>query len=221
MKAPKLPAMPDIDFRALLADLRSLDPKDVGQWPLAPRVAMLVVMLIALLVAAWWVDWRGQTEQLDLKREEEVRLKEQYLSKMKQAVNLDEHRRQLAEIDRSFGAVLKQLPNKSEMEGLLIDINQAGLGQGLQFELFRPGAEAMKDFYAELPITIRVTGSYHDLGAFVGDVAKLPRIVLLGELGMAPAKDGRLAMDAIATTYRYLDEEEISRQKRDKTARKK
>lgn len=221
MKAPKLPAMPDIDFRALLADFRSLDPKDVGQWPLAPRVTMLVAMLIALLVAAWWVDWRGQTEQLDLKREEEVKLKEQYLSKMKQAINLDEHRRQLAEIDRSFGAVLKQLPNKSEMEGLLIDINQAGLGQGLQFELFRPGGEATKDFYAELPITIRVTGSYHDLGAFVGDVAKLPRIVLLGELGIAPAKDGRLAMDAIATTYRYLDEEEIARQKREKTAKKK
>ncbi len=221
MKAPKLPAMPDIDFRALLADFRSLDPKDVGQWPLAPRVTMLVAMLLALLVAAWWVDWRGQNEQLDLKREEEVKLKEQYLSKMKQAVNLDEHRRQLAEIDRSFGAVLKQLPNKSEMEGLLIDINQAGLGQGLQFELFRPGAEAMKDFYAELPITIRVTGSYHDLGAFVGDVAKLPRIVLLGELGIAPAKDGRLAMDAIATTYRYLDDEEIARQKREKTAKKK
>ncbi|GAB4168929.1 MAG: type 4a pilus biogenesis protein PilO [Rhodocyclaceae bacterium] len=220
MKPLKLPALPEIDFKALAGDFRGLDPKDVGQWPLAPRVATLLAILVALLAAAWWFDWRDQIEQLDLKRQDEAKLKSEYLSKMKQAVNLDEYRRQLAEIDRSFGAVLKQLPNKSEMEGLLVDINQAGLGQGLHFELFRPGAEAMKDFYAELPITIRVTGNYHDLGAFVGDVAKLPRIVLLGELGLAPGKDGRLVMDAIATTYRYLDEQELARQRREKSAKK-
>jgi len=220
MKPLKLSALRDFDFKAFAGDFRSLDPKDVGQWPLAPRVTVLVAMLFVLLGLAWWLDWRGQSVELDLKRQDETKLKEEYVAKMKQAVNLDEYRRQLTEIDRTFGAVLKQLPNKSEMEGLLIDINQAGLGQGLQFELFRPGAEAMKDFYAELPITIRVTGNYHDLGAFVGDVAKLPRIVLLGELALAPNKDGRLIMDAVATTYRYLDEEELARQKREKTAKK-
>jgi type IV pilus assembly protein PilO len=212
---------PTIDVKALAADFNNLDPKDVGQWPLAPRITVLVVVFVALLAAAWYFDWRAQVEELEGKKQEESRLKEEYLGKKKQAVNLDEHRRQLAEIDRSFGALLKQLPNKAEMEALLIDINQAGLGQGLQFELFRPGAEAVKDFYVELPITVRVTGTYHDLGAFAGDVAKMPRIVLLSEVGLNPTKDNRLAMDAVATTYRYLDDEEIARQNAAKAQAKK
>lgn len=219
MKTPTLPKMPQLDFQGMAADFRNLDPKDVGAWALAPRITVLVVLFVILLVAGWWFFWRGQQETFDAKKLEETKLKDEYLNKKRQAVNLEEHRKQLAEIDRSFGALLKQLPNKSEMEALLIDINQAGLGRGLQFELFRPGAETTRDFYAELPITVRVTGSYHDLGAFSGDVAKMPRIVALGQISVAP-KDSQLVMDAVATTYRYLDDEEIARQKKDKAARK-
>lgn len=219
MKAPALPQLPAIDFQALAADFRNLDPKDVGAWALAPRIVVLAMLLVLLLVAGWWLDWRGQTEVLEERRQEEGRLKEEYLAKKKQAVNLEEHRKQLGEIDRSFGALLKQLPNKSEMEALLVDINQAGLGRGLQFELFRPGAETMRDFYAELPIAVRVTGSYHDLGAFSGDIAKMPRIVALGEIAVG-TRENLLTMDAVATTYRYLDDEELARQKREKAARK-
>jgi len=219
MKAPTM-SMPQLDFQALAADFRNLDPKDPGQWPVAPRIALMLVVFVLLLAAAWWFDWREQIEQLEVKQQDEAKLKNEYLEKKKQAVNLDEHRKQLAEIDRSFGALLKQLPNKSEMESLLVDINQAGLGQGLQFELFRPGAEAVKDFYAEMPITIKVSGGYHDLGAFAGDVAKMPRIVLLGEIALAVEKDNRMIMDGIATTYRYLDEEELAQKKRAKEPKK-
>jgi type IV pilus assembly protein PilO len=160
-------------------------------------------------------------EEYERKQQEESKLRDEWLDKKKQAVNLDEYRKQLAEIDRSFGALLRQLPNKAEMESLLVDINQAGLGRGLQFDLFRPGTEVMRDFYAEVPITVRVTGNYHDLGAFAGDVAKMPRIVTLNEMGVSVSKDSTLVMDAIATTYRYLDEEELAKQKRDKAAKAK
>lgn len=222
MKKPNVPSMPKVDFASLAADFRNLDPKDVGAWPLAPRVVVLIFLLIALLAAGWWFDWRGQWEELATKRQEEARLKDEYLGKKKQAINLEEYRRQLADIDRTFGALLKQLPNRSEMEALLIDINQAGLGRGLQFELFRPGAEAVRDFYAELPISIRVTGSYHDIGSFAGDIAKLPRIVSLRNISVGSAgKDaGLLALDATATTYRYLDEEEMAQQRRAKAGQK-
>ncbi len=214
----KAPTLPQIDFQAIVADFRNLDPKDVGAWALAPRIVVLVFVLVLLLAAGWWFDWRDQLEVLDSRQQEEGKLKDEYIAKKKQAVNLDEHRKQLSDIDRSFGALLKQLPNKSEMEALLVDINQAGLGRGLQFELFRPGAESARDFYAELPIAVRVTGNYHDLGEFSGDIAKLPRIVALGNLSVG-AKDGLLTMDALATTYRYLDDEEIARQKRDSASR--
>lgn len=213
---PTLPAIPRIDFNTLAEDFRTLDPKDVGNWPLVPRVVVWIGLFIALLIAGWWFDWNGQLEALDAKVQEEARLKEDYLNKKKQAVNLEEHRRQLAEIDKSFGTLLKQLPNKSEMEALLIDINQAGLGRGLQFELFKPGSEATKDFYAELPITVAITGTYHDLGAFAADIAKLSRIVSLSELSLTVAKDQQLKLDGIALTYRYLDEEEVARQKKAK-----
>jgi type IV pilus assembly protein PilO len=168
------------------------------------------------LLAAWWLGWRVQLEELDQKEKEEAKLKDDWLAKKKQAVNLDEYRRQLAEMDRSFGVLLKQLPNKSEMESLLVDINQAGLGRGLQFELFKPGAESAKDFYAELPITIKLTGSYHDLGGFAGDIAKMPRIVTLNdiEVAEAPGQKGVLMMSTTAKTFRYLDEAEIAKQKK-------
>jgi type IV pilus assembly protein PilO len=209
------------DVGSLLKDFQSLDPRDVGAWPLVPRIVVLLLLFAGLVGAGWWFDWRIQAEELQAKQQQEQKLKEEYLAKKKQAVNLEEHRKQLAEIDRSFGALLKQLPNRSEMESLLVDINQAGLGRGLQFELFRPGSETVKDFYAELPITIRVTGSYHDLGAFTGDVAKMPRIVTLGEMAVGGVREGTLKMDAIATTYRYLDDEELAKQKRDRAAKAK
>ncbi len=218
---PKMPAVPKVDFRALAEDFRSLDPKDIGAWPLLPRVAVLLGLFLALLAGGWWFDWKSQLEELDAKQQQEIKLKDEYLDKKKQAVNLDEYRKQLAEIDKTFGALLKQLPNKAEMEALLIDINQAGLGRGLQFELFKPGEETLKDFYAELPITLKISGSYHDLGAFAADVAKLSRIVSLTNLAVAPEKGAQLRMDAVAMTYRYLDEEELAAQRRAKSAQDK
>lgn len=218
---PSMPAVPKFDFRALAEDFKSLDPKDIGTWPLLPRVTVLLGVFAALLVAGWWFDWKSQLEELEGKQQQEAKLKDEYLDKKRQAVNLEEHRKQLAEIDKSFGALLKQLPNKAEMEALLIDINQAGLGRGLQFDLFKPGKETTKDFYAELPITLKITGVYHDLGAFSADVAKLSRIVSLTNVAVVPDKGGQLKMDAIAMTYRYLDEEELAAQRRAKTAQAK
>lgn len=214
---PKLPKMPAIDFKQIADDFKTLDPKDPGLWPLIPRILILIAIFLGLLLAAWWLGWRVQLEELDGKEQEEARLKDEWLNKKKQAVNLEEHRKQLAEIDRSFGVLLKQLPNKSEMEALLIDVNQAGLGRGLQFELFKPGTENVKDFYAELPITIKLTGSYHDLGSFAGDVAKMSRIVTLNDIDIIESKDkGILSMSAVAKTFRYLDDQEIARQKKAK-----
>lgn len=227
LNVPKfnVPKLPPIDFKQVAEDFKTLDPKDPGMWPLIPRILILIAIFFALLLLAWWFGWRVQLEELDAKEQEEVRLKDEWLNKKRQAVNLEEHRKQLAEIDRSFGALLKQLPNKAEMEALLIDINQAGLGRGLQFELFKPGTEAIKDFYAELPITVKLTGSYHDLGAFAGDVAKMSRIVTLNDLEIVepPAsKDkpatGVLSMSTVAKTFRYLDEEEVARQRKEKAA---
>ncbi len=222
MKKPALPALPKlnlpkVDFRAIAEDFKTLDPKDPGAWPLGPRIVILVGMFLVLLLLAGWFGWQAQYEELAAKQQEEVKLRDDWLSKKKQAVNLDEYRNQLAEIERSFGALLKQLPNASEMESLLIDINQAGLGRGLQFELFKPGSEVSKDFYAELPITVTVTGTYHDFGAFAGDIAKLPRIVTLNDINVTPPQKGGgeiLTLAATAKTFRYLDEEEVAAQKR-------
>jgi type IV pilus assembly protein PilO len=212
----------EFDLRTLASDFKSLDPKDPGLWPFLPKVIILAGVLVAVLLAGWWFGWRVQLEDLDVKRQQEEKLKDEWLGKKRQAVNLEEYQKQLAEINRSFGALLKQLPNASEMESLLVDINQAGLGRGLQFELFKPGSEALKDFYAELPITIRLAGSYHDMGAFTGDIAKLPRIVTLNDIDVVPSKDGAgLTMQAVAKTFRYLDEEEVARQRREKQAKDK
>jgi type IV pilus assembly protein PilO len=218
VKAPTLskPQLPAIDLKGLIADFKSLDPKDPGLWPVLPRAIILVGILIVVLLLGWWLGWRVQLEDLDEKRQQEEKLKEEWRTKKGQAVNLEEYQKQLAEINRSFGALLKQLPNASEMESLLVDINQAGLGRGLQFDLFKPGAEGFHEFYAELPITIKVLGPYHDLGAFTGDIAKLPRIVTLNDIDIAPTKEGGLTMSAVAKTFRYLDEAEVARQKKEK-----
>ncbi len=216
-------SLSSFDFQTFVDDFRGLDPNP-GNWPLAPRIASLIGLFALILLAFWWFDWSDQSTQLAAKQQEEVSLKEEFLNKKGQAINLPEYRKQLADIDRAFGALLKQLPNRSEMEALLIDINQAGLGRGLQFDLFKPGAEVMKDFYAEMPITVSLSGSYHDLGAFAADVAKLPRIVTLSDVNLDGSKEGGLLkMDAVATTYRYLDDEEMAKmrkQKAEKAAKK-
>lgn len=209
-----------LDVQDLLRDFKGLDPNDPGQWPLAPRVATLLAIFFVLVVGGWWFDWSDQLATLEAKEREEATLKEDWVNKKRQAVNLPEYRRQLSEIDHQFGALLKQLPNRSEMESLLADINQAGLGRGLQFELFKPGTEVMKDFYAELPIAVRVTGSYHDLGEFVGDVAQMPRIVTLNDIAIETQKEGVLKFDATAMTYRYLDDEEVARLRKEKAKEK-
>src|SRR3954469_19547124 len=165
-----------------LDDLRRLNPRDIGSWPALPKLGALFFLLLLLLFGGYWFDWQNQLDTLARDRGKEQDLRTAFLDKKKQAVNLEAYRKQLAEIEESFGELLKQLPNKSEMEALLTDINQAGLGRGLQFELFKPASqERIAEFYAELPISIRVTGSYHDIGAFASDIALLPRIVTLND----------------------------------------
>ena len=210
----------NFDLQTLQRDFRGLDPNDPGQWPVLPRVATLLALFSAIVAGGWWFDWSDQFAMLETREREELALKEDWLNKKRQAVNLAEYRRQLSEIDRQFGALLKQLPNRSEIESLLADINQAGLGRGLQFELFKPGSEGSKDFYAELPIAVRVTGNYHDLGEFVSDVAQMPRIVTLNDIAIEAMKEGNLKFDATAITYRYLDDEEVARLRREKAKEK-
>ena len=197
-----------------LDDIRRLNIREAGNWPLLPKIMILGALLFLILLAGAFFDWRDQFEALDKAQDEEIKLREAYASKKAKAVNLDLYVQQLKEIEQSFGALLKQLPNKSEMDALLTDINQAGLGRGLQFELFRPATqERMADFYAELPISVRITGNYHDMGAFASDVAQLPRIVTLNDVGIVNDK-GTLTMEATAKTFRYLDEEEVAKQRK-------
>jgi type IV pilus assembly protein PilO len=197
-----------------LDDIRSLNPRDIGSWPALPKLGALFILLLVLIFAGYWFDWQNQLEELARERNKEQDLRATFLDKKKQAVNLDAYRKQLAEIEESFGEMLKQLPNKSEMEALLTDINQAGLGRGLQFELFRPAqAETRSEFYAELPIAIRLTGNYHDIGAFASDISQLSRIVTLNEIALTTNKSG-LTLDAIAKTFRYLDDSEVAAQRK-------
>lgn len=205
---------PSIDFAAIIDDFKYLNPSDVGTWPLAPKIAALLALLVAVLVAGWWFVWKDQLGELESKQKKEQDLKQEYLDKKKQAVNLDLYKQQLSEIDQTFGTLLKQLPSKSEMEALLTEINQAGLGRGLQFESFTPGQEQVKEFYAELPITVKLTGSYNDFGAFAADIAKLPRIVTLNNVAIVPLSTGKLSLDAVTKTFRYLDDEELAKQKK-------
>jgi type IV pilus assembly protein PilO len=197
-----------------LDDVRRLNIRDAGNWPLLPKIVVLALIFMGIVIAGGLLDWRDQFDALDKVQAEEAKLRESYASKKAKAVNLELYVQQLREIEQSFGALLKQLPNKSEMDALLTDINQAGLGRGLQFELFKPATtEKMADFYAELPIAVKVTGTYHDMGAFASDVAQLPRIVTLNDINIQNDK-GTLTMDAVAKTFRYLDEDEVIKQRR-------
>jgi type IV pilus assembly protein PilO len=204
-----------VNLNALVEELKRTNWNDPGTWHFFPKTLVLLAILVGIPVAGFVLDTQGQIEEVENGRLEEERNKQQYLDKKKQAVNLDLHRQQLKEIDTQFGALLRQLPDKSQMDALLVDINQAGLGRGLQFELFKPApSEAMRDFYAELPIQVRVTGTYHDMGAFAGDVGQLSRIVTLNDVNIQAGKDGILSMEAVARTFRYLDDSELAERRK-------
>lgn len=196
-----------------LDELRRLNLREVGNWPVAPKLGLLALMFLVIVALGAYFDWMDQYEALQKAEREELRLKDEYSTKKAKAVNYDLYVAQLKEVEQSFGALVKQLPNRSEIDALLTDINQAGLGRGLVFELFKPAVqEKMAEFYAELPINIRITGNYHDMGAFASDVAQLPRIVTLNDLVISNDK-GTLALEAVAKTFRYLDDEEVAKQR--------
>ncbi len=196
-----------------LDELRNLNFREVGNWPLLPKVVMLALLFVAILAIGAFFDWKDQYETLEAAQNQEATLRTEYAQKKAKAVNYDLYVGQLKEVEQSFGALVKQLPNRAEIDALLTDINQAGLGRGLVFELFRPAPqEKMMDFYAELPINIRITGNYHDMGAFASDVAQLPRIVTLNDVQIQNNK-GELTLDAVAKTFRYLDDDEIAHQR--------
>lgn len=196
-----------------LDDLRRLNIREVGNWPTLPKVGLLAILFIVIVGLGAFFDWKDQYEALQVAEQQEVKLKDEYGQKKAKAVNYDLYVAQLKEVEQSFGALVKQLPNRSEIDALLTDVNQAGLGRGLVFELFRPAVqEKMADFYAELPISIKITGNYHDMGAFASDVAQLPRIVTLNDLVITNDK-GALALEGVAKTFRYLDEDEIAKQR--------
>lgn len=205
-----------------LDEIRRLNPREMGIWPWPAKVITLFFLLALLLGAAWYFGWSGQGDQLEQKRNQENTLRQEYSAKKAQAINLDLHIQQLKEVEQQFGALLRQLPSKSEMDALLSDINQAGLGRGLQFELFKPAGERLQEFYAELPVDIRVTGVYHDIGAFASDVSQLSRIVTLNDIAISnkDPKELTLTMEAVAKTFRYLDDEEIAKQRKAKEAQK-
>lgn len=207
-------------FEEAAAQFRGLNTREPGQWPMLPRLAAFVALAVAVVVAAWFGVLTGATDDLEAERAKEPGLRQEFRTKLAQAVNLPELRKQKLLVEEYVTQLEKQLPGKAEMDALLSDINQAGIGRGLQFELFRPGQVSVKDFYAELPISIRVTGRYHDIGSFAADVANLSRIVTLHNLTIAGPAQGPLSMDATARTYRYLDPSEIAQQQKQKSAAK-
>lgn len=199
---------------AFSAQFRGLNGRHPGQWPFIPRVLCGIGVFIVTIGLGWFLYWNSQLEELELGQQEEIKLKEAYKGKVQQAINLDGLRKQKAQVGEYVATLEKQLPSKAEMDALLSDINQAGLGRGLQFELFKPGQVVVKDYYAELPIDIKVTGNYHDVGAFSSDIANLPRIVTLNNMNLVVLKDGVLTLDTVAKTFRYLDKDEVSAQRK-------
>jgi type IV pilus assembly protein PilO len=212
-------------FDGALQQFRGINFNEPGQWPFLPKLVAFLAVIGLVLLAGWFLLLSGSNDELEAARLQEPKLKEDYRSRLAQAVNLSELRKQKLQVQEFVTQLEKQLPGKAEMDALLSDINQAGLGRGLQFELFRPGQVQVKDYYAELPIAIKVTGRYHDVGAFAADVANLSRIVTLQNLSISPptAKDatGALSMEATARTYRYLDAAEVAEQQRAAAAAKK
>lgn len=201
-------------FAGLSEQFRDLNGRHPGQWPLAPRVLCAIGVAAAVCVAGYFGYWSSQFEEQQAGALAETRLRDEYKIKTAQAINLDALRAQKAQVDQYVERLQKQLPSKAEMAALLTDINQAGAGRGLQFDLFKPQQVVIKDYYAELPIDIKINGSYHDIGAFTGDIANLPRIVTLNNLALSTGKDGTLTLEAVAKTFRYLDPEEVAAQRK-------
>ncbi|MBN9372210.1 MAG: pilus assembly protein PilO [Hydrogenophaga sp. SCN 70-13] len=215
----------NIDLKGVQDKLRAqftgLDPNDPSLWPALPRNLLFVAVCLGVVAALWFVWLKGVDEELVAEKAREEQLRTTYRSKLVQAVNLDALRKQLEQVQQYVTQLEKQLPSKAEMDALLSDINQAGLGRSLQFELFRPGQVVVREYYAELPIVIRVTGKYHDVGLFAADIANLSRIVTLNNLSLTPiaTRDGYLTMEGVAKTFRYLDPEEIAAQQKAKGAK--
>lgn len=220
-KTPKI----SVDFSAIQNSLKAqfsgLDANDPPSWPALPRYLLCVAVTVLVVVALWFVWLSSSDEELTAEQAKEVQLREDYKKKLVQAVNLDALKKQREQVQQYVTQLEKQLPSKAEMDALLSDINQAGLGRSLQFELFRPGQVSVKEYYAELPIAVRVTGRYHDIGAFAADIANLSRIVTLNNLNLMPGKDGNLVMDTTAKTFRYLDPEEVALQRKSAPGAKK
>ena len=200
-----------------LDDFNNIDFKNVGSLPIPVKMVMLAVLALILVGLGYWFLWSPEIDEFDQALAKEADLRQTFLTKKSQAVKVEAYKQQMVDIEKTFGALLKQLPDKSQMDGLLTDINQAGLGRGLEFELFKPGQETVADFYAEMPIQIKIKGNYHDIGAFAADVSKLSRIVTLNDLSILPAnkdaKESVLLMEAVAKTYRYLDTSELASKK--------
>jgi type IV pilus assembly protein PilO len=214
--ATKFPT--SIDFaklqERLASQFRDLDPKDPSLWPSLPRYSLFVAAVVAIVVGLWFAWLTGSEEILQQEQDKEIKLRADYKSKLAKAVNLDVLKKQREQVQQYVTQLEKQLPSKSEMDALLSDINQAGLGRSLQFELFRPGQVSVKEYYAELPISIKVSGRYHDIGAFASDIANLSRIVTLNNLAINPKPDGTLSLETTAKTFRYLDSDEVSAQRK-------
>ena len=209
---------PNIDFSALQSSLKAqfvgLNPNDPPSWPAIPRYLLCVAVTAFVVVGLWFVWLSASEEELTAEKTTEIRLREDFSKKLAQAASLDALKKQREQVQQYVIQLEKQLPSKAEMDALLSDINQAGLGRSLQFELFRPGQVVVKEYYAELPIAVRVTGRYHDMGAFAADIANLSRIVTLNNLTLTPAKEGVLTMDTTAKTFRYLDNDEVALQRK-------
>lgn len=210
-----------------LDDFNNIDFNNAGSLPPSVKAVLLAAIFLVLLALGYYFLWSPALESLNTAKAKEQELRQVFLDKKSQAINLEGYKQQMVEIERTFGALLKQLPDKSQMDGLLTDINQAGLGRGLEFELFKPGQETQAEFYAEMPIAIKVLGTYHDLGAFATDISKLSRIVTLNDLALSaenkdakPSADATLVMEAIAKTYRYLDADEIAVKRRSEKDKK-
>lgn len=200
-----------------LDDFNNIDFKNAGSLPMPVKLVLLGFLFLILLGLGYWFLWSPAIDEFNQAKAKEIELRQMFLAKKAQAIKVEAYKQQMIDIEKTFGALLKQLPDKSQMDGLLTDINQAGLGRGLEFELFKPGQESVADFYAEMPIQIKIKGNYHDIGAFATDISKLSRIVTLNDMSIAPinkdSKDSMLTMDAVAKTYRYLDSSEVATKK--------
>ncbi|MGD8784174.1 MAG: type 4a pilus biogenesis protein PilO [Thioalkalispiraceae bacterium] len=202
-------------------DLNNLDLSNIGAWPTAVKIAIIIIVSVLVFVAGYFLDIQKQQEKLERTERQELTLKKDFETKQAKAVNLEAYKQQLKEIEESFGAMLRQLPSKTEVEGLLVDISQTGLASGIEFQLFKPQGEKFIEFYAELPIQMKMTGGYHEFGNFVSGVAALPRIVTLHDISITnDQKSELLTMEVTAKTYRYLDDEEIQQQKTSKDKKK-